>query len=561
MANDRVGNTLKSAKSLSNKSATYKEAIGTTDSNDLYRFSVSSGSYTLKLSTSSKRSLANVRIFSLKGNAKKILKKFGSVDFKTFKPKFLKKRLSIAAQSTFDRQRNAELNLALTPGDYYIQVSSRKGNTAYNLNLDRIAPPKPGTKPPLIVPQIAYTWLKQAGDKNNDYAYGTTTDAQGNLYVAGVGGSTRTSFVASYNPNGDLLWRRSLDLPGADIAFDVVVDAAGNYYVTGTANVSGTKSDAYVAKYDSNGAVQWQQIIAGTPIGTDAPTDAASGIALDSAGNIFVSGFWNLNPSAGQFSNAFVAKFNGASGAPVAEFGSAGIVELGGAGVDAATGLAIDATGDVYLTGIRDAALGFSTKKPYVDGNAFVAKLNGISGAQLWNQTLAGDAGQDYARGIALDNQGNVYIAGQTQGTLPSGSLADNAKAGKGSDVDAFVAKYSQAGDRLWVNQFGSSGLDEAQAIAVDAAGKIYVTGETTKPFLGGTAAGKSDAWMTVFDNNGIPTLGSQVGTAKDDETYGITVDSTGNVYITGQTTAAFPGATNAGKYDFWVAKYTFPLS
>jgi Beta-propeller repeat len=559
MVSDRVGNSLKSAKSLSSKSASYKEAIGTADVNDLYRFTASSGSYNMKLSTASKKSLANVRVFSLKGNAQKILKKLGKIDLKNLKPRILKKRFSTVAQTTFDRRRPTELNLNLAPGDYYIQVASRKGNTAYNLNLSRTEDPKPI---PLTVPQIPYTWLKQSGDKSNDYAYGTTTDAQGNLYVAGTTtvGSTRTSFVASYNPNGDLLWQRKLDLPGADIAFDVAVDGIGSYYVVGTANITGTKSDGYVAKYDRDGNGQWQQIIAGAPIGTDTPTDAASGVALDSAGNVFVSGFWNVNPSAGQFGNAFVAKFNGSSGASVAEFGAAGIVDFGGAGVDAAAGVAIDAENNVYLTGITDAALGFSTKKPYVDGNAFLSRFSGVSGALLWSQTLAGDAGQDYARSLALDSQGNVYIAGQTQGTLPSGSLPANVRAGKGSDIDAFVAKYSKAGDRLWVRQLGTSGLDEAQAIAVDAAGKIYVTGETTKAFLGGTAAGKSDAWMTVFDSDGIPNLGSQVGTAKDDETYGITVDSTGNVYITGQTYAAFPGATNAGKYDFWIAKYAYPL-
>jgi Beta-propeller repeat len=560
MASDRAGNTLKSARdlgSISTKSTSFKDTVGITDLNDLYRFQVSSsGGYSLKLSTASKRAIAGIRVFSLKGAARRTLKTIGKIDFKKLSGKTLKQKFNPIAKSTFNRQQSTALNFNLTPGKYYIQIAQVKRDTAYQLNLNQVVSSS------LTAQQISTTWIRQSGSAKNDYAYGTTTDGLGNLYVAGMTtvGSTRTSFVASYNPNGDLLWQRQLDLPGSDIAFDVAVDSAGSYYVAGTANISGTKSDGYVAKYNSSGVVQWAQIIAGAPVGTDTPTDAASGIALDSTGNVFVSGFWNLAPSSGQFGNAFVAKFNGVSGAPVTEFGMAGLVDFGGAGADAASGVGVDAEGNVYLTGIIDAALGASTKKPYVDGNAFVARFNGTSGAQLWSQTLAGDIGQDYARGLGVDSIGNVYITGQTQGTLPGG-MPTNVKSGKASDVDGFVAKYSKEGNRLWVQQFGTSGLDESQAIAVDPSGQIYLTGETTKPFLGGTAAGKSDAWMTVFDTNGSLLLNSQVGTVKDDETYGITVDSSGNVYIAGQTYGAFPGATNAGKYDFWLAKYTYPLS
>lgn len=561
MAGDRVGNTLKAAKSLGSlgvgsKPSTYKETVGVADGHDLYRFSVkSSGSYTLNLAAS-KKGIAGVRVFSLKGLPKKVLKKFGSIDFKVLKPRIIKKKFLTLGQSAFDRRTPANLSLNLAPGDYYIQIFQRKKETAYQLELSRLVPSAQ------TVRQVSPLFIKQAGGKDNDYVYGTTIDAQGNLYTIGrtAIGKVKGSVVSSYNANGELLWQRQLSLPGTHVGFDIAVDSVGSYYVAGTANISGTKSDGYVAKYDSAGTLLWQQIIAGAPVGTDAPTEAASGIALDSAGNVFVSGFWNLNPAIGQFGNAFVGKLNGSTGAPVAEFGSGGLVEIGGAGADAASGLAIDAEGNVYVTGITDAAIGFSTKKPYVDGNAFVARLNGVSGATLWNQTLAGDVGQDYARGIGLDGAGNVYITGQTQGTLPSGSLSANEKAGKAGDFDGFVAKYGKGGDRIWVRQFGTTGLDESQAIAVDPSGRIYLTGETTKGLLGGMAMGKSDAWLVTLDTNGELLAGSQVGTVKDDETYGVAIDAIGNLYITGQTYSAFAGATNAGKYDTWIAKYTYPL-
>ncbi|HEY9661227.1 MAG TPA: SBBP repeat-containing protein, partial [Allocoleopsis sp.] len=144
----------------------------------------------------------------------------------------------------------------------------------------------------------------------------------------------------------------------------------------------------------------------------------------------------------------------------------------------------------------------------------------------------------------------SVYITGQTQVALPGNSYAGN--------KDAFVAKYSSDGARQWVRQFGTSGLEEAQTIAVDNSGRIYVAGETNQSLFGSYYAG-SDAWVAVYDSNGNRLKGLQIGTLGDDEIYGATI--TGNsLYLIGQTEGSFSGFSNQGSYDAWVAQYDLTL-
>jgi hypothetical protein len=100
-----------------------------------------------------------------------------------------------------------------------------------------------------------------------------------------------------------------------------------------------------------------------------------------------------------------------------------------------------------------------------------------------------------------------------------------------------------------------SFGLEESQGIAVDANGRIYLTGETTGSLFGDVLGG-SDAWIAIYNADGTLLNSTQFGTAQDDEAYGISVDSQGNVYVIGQTFGEFPESSSQGDYDGWIAKY-----
>ncbi|HEY9641915.1 MAG TPA: SBBP repeat-containing protein [Coleofasciculaceae cyanobacterium] len=565
-------NTLNAAKLLVPSAKSIRGAVGRLDATDLYRVQLGSrSSLTLKLAGVDQKAKIAVQVFTLNGVKQKILKAIGSKDFGSLSGKVFKKYFQSVGETQVGNRQSKALALDLESGEYYVRVYQRKGTSQYRLNvlsaplLSTNQPPATGGTPP-TQPAPLFTlnqrWLNQLvapnGTSGNDYTYGTTTDSSGNLYVAGVTNATvgqaGDGFVAEYDTNGNLLWKRSIATPGSDVAFDVAVDQEGSYYVTG-ATVTGSgltlNSDVFVTKYSKAGEQQWIKTIS-TPKAAGEFTNAlesGAGIALD-GNSVYVTGILNSSPlsSKGQ---AFIAKYNVADGSAVTTFGDAGIAKLGNSGVTAATDLAVS-NGNVYITGVTGATLLLSSGSlKFSDGDAFVAGFSG-NGALLWNQTLASSGtAQDYARGIAVLGS-DIYITGQTAGALPSGSLPANTYAGKD---DGFLAKYSNGGTFQWAKQFGTSGLDQGQAIATDNSGRIYVTGETDQALFG-NAAGGSDAWLAAYNAGGSLLSSTQLGTNKDDETYGISVDSAGNVYIAGQTNGAFAGSTNAGQYDAWVAKF-----
>jgi hypothetical protein len=595
MPGDRVGNTLMSAVKLGTlptKKISLNDAVSNQDREDLYSFKLGKPSQiTWELSRLNRGAIVGFDIFTLQKTDPKSLRVFGNKPFGNLKASELKKIVTFQTRqvSTDD---TTDPTLALDAGDYYLRIYSRKGNTRYSLSLlpSTIIPvpdpsksssprptptpsPTPQTKPtptpqpkptpspstgssptptptPISLAPLLSTWIRQSGTAGNDYTYGTTTDSAGNTYVAGVNnattGSAGTSFVAKYDRSGNQLWQRSLDLPGANTAFDVAVDNSGNYYVAGAANVSTTGSDGYIAKYADDGTQQWQKLIA-TTVSTIPAADAASSVAVDSAGNVYVTGFWKALPSFNQ-GNAFLSKYNGSDGTLISGFGKSGSVEYGGSAADAAAAVALDQDGNVYITGITNAGLVIDTHMPFTGGDAFVAKYNSGNGTQIWNSKLGTSPGQDYARGLVVDSSGGVYITGQTASSLPG-----NKNAGA---TDAFLAKYNVSDGKLqWVKQFGTSEADSSQAIAIDNTGKIYITGETAGSLFSNSFGG-SDAWVASYAPDGTALAAGQLGTAADDETYGIAIDATGLVYVTGQTYGAFPGMTNQGFYDYFIAQY-----
>jgi hypothetical protein len=162
---------------------------------------------------------------------------------------------------------------------------------------------------------------------------------------------------------------------------------------------------------------------------------------------------------------------------------------------------------------------------------------------QQWRQEF-GSPTADRSNDVAVDSAGNVYITGVTDG-----SLAGNNAGG----IDAWVAKYNNSGDRLWIQQFGTSNADTADNIAVDSAGNVYITGETNGS-LGGTNAGNQDTWLAKYNTRGNLLWIQQFGTANNDSSTDIAVDSADNIYITGVIDQFF--IDNPRDTDAWLAKY-----
>ncbi|OBQ37069.1 MAG: hypothetical protein AN485_10105, partial [Anabaena sp. MDT14b] len=159
-----------------------------------------------------------------------------------------------------------------------------------------------------------------------------------------------------------------------------------------------------------------------------------------------------------------------------------------------------------------------------------------------------GTFGQEQNSGVSNDSVGSVFAAGYT-----NGAFAGNTNAG---NYDGYITKYNPDGSPAWIKQFGTSGTDYAMGTGNDNAGNVYAAGYTNGAFTGATNLGSNDGFITKYTAAGTLAWVKQFGTAADDTSVGISVDSNGNSYVIGKTYGAFAGNVTQGAYDAYIAKY-----
>jgi hypothetical protein len=302
--------------------------------------------------------------------------------------------------------------------------------------------------------------------------------------------------------------------------------------------------------------------------------EQGSGVAVDAQGHAYVTGetasmnfpvvdaLWPTNN--GGFAGSSNPLGNEAF---IVKFGPAGTnlvyaTYLGGNGVDAGIGIAIDDDGHAYVTGLTTSTNfpvtpnAFETNLTgtatfgFYPSDAFLVKLSPTGDALLYS-TYMGGANPDQGLGIALDNQGSVYVTGSTtSGDFPvvEGSPTF------GGNSDVFVAKFNSAGGLVYSRFLGGAGFEFGQGIAVDGQGHAVVTGQTgsagfpvihaaQNQFRGGTY----DAFVTRFSPDGATLIYSTfLGGSGTDEALGIALDSSGNAHVTGYTLSIDFPVTNA---------------
>jgi hypothetical protein len=360
---------------------------------------------------------------------------------------------------------------------------------------------------PLVIdPVITYSTL--LGGSSSDAAMSLAVDAAGAAYVAGFTASAdfptaspeqnwnaggNEVFVAKLNPAGNaLVYCTYIGGKGDDRAYGIAVDSTGAAYVTGSTmsanfpvrnplqtKLAGSRN-AFALKLNAagNGLVYSTYVGGGT-------ADSANAIAIDSSGNAYIAGdttsmnfpTTGLQRSRAGSQDAFVAK--------IASDGSRLVYStyLGGSLDDHAAAIAVDASGTAYVTGST-----WSTNFPVMNAyqgslaggqDAFVARIAANGASLLFSTYLGGSGGTiaspEAGQGIALDAQGNAYIAGVTGSTnFPVKGGAQTTNHGWG---DAFVVKMTATGTLVYSTYLGGSGSDQANAIAVDATGSAYVAG------------------------------------------------------------------------------------
>jgi hypothetical protein len=445
-------------------------------------------------------------------------------------------------------------------------------------------------------------WVARVASTAADIGYSIATDSSGNVYVTGQGGSgavvtafnsngtafgttlansgNTDVFIVKYDTNGTVQWVARVSSTAADIGYGIATDSSGNVYVIGQGgsgvvvtafNSNGTafgttisnsgNTDAFIVKYDTNGTVQWLTRVASPGV------DIARAIAIDSGGNVYLTGQYTASPFSiyGSALSLFSTIPNaGGNDTFVVKYGASGdpqwVARVASTDADIGYSIATDSSGNVYVTGqcgsgvvvtaFSSNGVAFGTTLPS-SGNtdAFIVKYN-TSGIVQWVARVASTAA-DIGYGIASDSSGNVYVTGQggsgavvtafnSNGTAFGTTLANS------GNTDAFIVKYNTSGFVQWVARVASTAADIGYSIATDSSGNVYVAGQggaiatafsSNGVAFGTTIAnsGGNDAFIVKYNTNGIVQWVARIGSGNADIGYGIATDSSGNVYVTGQ--------------------------
>lgn len=193
---------------------------------------------------------------------------------------------------------------------------------------------------------------------------------------------------------------------------------------------------------------------------------------------------------------------------------------------DVGSGITTDSTGNVIVAGTTSGELDGQTNLGMSD--VFITKYSSDA-SPVWTK-LFGSGNSDYGHAVAVDSNDNIYVVGSTLGTLFDGEPTDGAG-------DGFISKFDASGNRAWTRLISTAGTsDSAYTVAVDANDNIYVAGETSGALNGETHTLSYDAFLVKYDVNGNIIWTRLLGTTGQETAYGVSVDITGNVYVTGYT-------------------------
>jgi hypothetical protein len=304
------------------------------------------------------------------------------------------------------------------------------------------------------------------------------------------------------------------------------------------------------------GALQWARRYG------DASNQFGTGIAVDAAGKLVVTGYFvgAVNLGGGALTSvgstdAFVAKLD-TDGSHLwsRRFGGPGAVTQ-------TQGVAVDGSGNVLVLGVFGGAVDFGAGLVTSNGgeDIFVAKLD-AAGALLWARHFGGAVGFDQAgQGIAVDPAGSVVLTGYFSSPLSFGGPTLPNAGGE----DVFVAKLDPSGAHVWSNAFGDGADQSGRGVAVDGAGNVLLVGGFAGSVAFGvpalTSAGGQDVFVAKLDPGGTPVWSRRFGDAQDQAAQAVAADGAGNVLLAGDFsgTLAFggPALISAGGQDVFVAK------
>jgi hypothetical protein len=365
-------------------------------------------------------------------------------------------------------------------------------------------------------------WATYYGGVDYEYVYDITCDTSGSAYLSGYTQSTSgvattgayqttqaggsDAFLVKFDTGGVRQWATYFGGSGAEQCFGVACDKTNNVYISGYTQSStgiastgahqtvyGGASDAFIAKFSSNGTFRWASYYGGSLL------DYGQSVACDTNSNVYLTGYTRST-----------------------------------------TGIATTGAYQTSWTALDD---------------AFLVKFDS-AGVRQWG-TYYGDIKLDRAYGVCTDLRNNVYITGNTaslSGIATMGSAQDTFSGGLAPD--AFLAKFSSSGVRKWGTYYGGTAIDNGLAVCADGYGHIYLTGRTASTTgIATTGAwkdsldGASDAMLARFDTVGVKEWATYFGGDADETGYGVYCNKLSKVFLGGQTSSS-AGLATTGSFQ-----------
>lgn len=441
--------------------------------------------------------------------------------------------------------------------------------------------------------QPALQWAKNIGGGRGDEI---KVDAAGNVYTTGYfsgvadfdpgagtfyltadGGGADDAYVSKLDANGNFVWAARLGGSSTNYNFSIEVDASGNVYTVGyfagtvdfdpgpavfDLTTSG-QFDVGISKLDANGNFVWAKKVGG------ATSDLAYSLLLDQSGNICITGNFTGLADFDSGPSVFNLNSNGSAECFILCLSAAGdfiwAKEIDG-NYSVGSTITKDAAGNLYVCGVYDQTTdldpgaGVFNVTSSGSADAFVIKLD-AAGNFIWGKSFGGPGSQT-CESVKTDAAGNVYLTGYFPLTADfDPGAAVFAMTALGSS-DAFVLKLDPSGNFVWAKAFSGSAAENANDLAVDAAGNVYVTGlfQAVTDFDPGPGtfnltAFNNDIYIAKLDAAGNFGWAIKYGTGFGNSGLSVFISTTGNIYATGffQGAGDFdhgPGITSLNSAD-----------
>ncbi|MBV6440938.1 MAG: hypothetical protein EPGJADBJ_02614 [Saprospiraceae bacterium] len=340
-------------------------------------------------------------------------------------------------------------------------------------------------------------------------------------------------------------WQRSLGGSGSDVARFVQITNDGGYAIGGSSysndgDVSGNHggSDAWVAKLDPSGVIQWQKSLGGSA------DDFARAMQATSDGGYILAGWSSSN-------DGDVSGNHGNTDYWIVKSDSTGVIQWqrssGGSGNEGAYAIQKTGDGGYILAGVSDSNDG-DVSGNHGGRDGWVVKLDSV-GAIEWQKSLGGSS-EDEVWSVQPTSGSGYIVTGWTFSN-------DGDVSGNHGEVDCWLVKLDNAGNIQWQKSLGGSAQDAAFSIQITNDNGYILTGWSSSN--DGDVSGNHgsfDAWMVKLDSTGVIQWQRSLGGSAEDIAIFIQTTSDGGYVLVGNSTSSDGDATvNHGFTDFWVVK------